>query len=277
MEQTYLDTATQSSAAQRLRPLLLSLAFLFCGGASSWAAQSSPIRSFDYQHDTFSYSNQLTWDYGYDKQGKWTSHRHEPRPEYTLHCFVVVRSADQFFINARFDPQQPQADEATYRRLVRRVVRSSLRYPLPDSKRIVIPGYADLREFSGAKESLLKEECGGAWQGYVQRGNWRIVMPFSRRGQARMAQQLEDRLKAGFPPLVHLTCFPHLTINHGMLLTGAKETADEILFTAYDPNDPNTPATITYNRCRRTFTLPANRYFAGGRVDVYQIYRNWIY
>ena len=53
--------------------------------------------------DTFAYANQLTWIYGHDANGKWTSHRREPKPDYTLHCFIVARSTAQFFLTARFD------------------------------------------------------------------------------------------------------------------------------------------------------------------------------
>src|SRR6185503_5070632 len=134
-----------------------------------------------------------------------------------------------------------------------------------------------LHEFSHGQERLLKRECGGAWQSYFQRGHWRMIFPLSRAHQNRMAQQLAQSLKANRPPVVHLVRFPSLRINHAMLLLGVKETADEIQFAAYDPNDPSVPTQLAYDRRRQRFYLPASRYLARGRVDVDEIYHAWNY
>ena len=169
------------------------------------------------------------------------------------------------------------ADEATYRKLIRRVVSVDPARVLPESKKIVIPGYADMRAFSLAQEKLLKAECGDAWQSYFQRGHWRMTFPFSRNNQAEMAGRLIADLKQNRPPVVHIVRFPQLTINHAMLLFDSNETEKEVRFMAYDPNEPDKPATLTFDRARRTFLLPANDYFPGGRVDAYEIYRSWNY
>src|SRR4051812_20433740 len=152
-------------------------------------------RPFDFEKDTFAYPNDLIWEYHFDASGKWVHQRREPQSDYTHHCFVVARSARQFFENATFDPAQPVAGEKTYRRLIRRVVSIDPSHPLPDAKKIVIPGYANLRDFSAAQEHLLKDECGGASQSYFQRGHWRMICPFSRTHQQRTAEQLLMDLK----------------------------------------------------------------------------------
>jgi hypothetical protein len=200
--------------------LLLLLLLLLCGCATP--SQSPPVtRRFDFQTDTFAYPNELVWEYYFDADGKWTSRRREPESTYSHECFVVARSARQFFLNARFDPQQPIADEATYRRLIRGVVSTSPRHMLPDDKKIVIPGYANLREFSQACEKLLKAQCGGSWQSYFQRGHWRVVFPFFRSEQQRMADQLLAHLAQNLPLVVHVICFPELTINHAVVIFDA--------------------------------------------------------
>jgi len=68
-----------------------------------------------------------------------------------------------------------------------------------------------------------------------------------------------------------------LSINHAVLLFGAQETEKEILFTTYDPNNPAKPMILTYTRATRTFSLAPNNYFPGGKVNIYQIYRNLCY
>ncbi|HLP78774.1 MAG TPA: hypothetical protein VK327_17870 [Candidatus Paceibacterota bacterium] len=258
----------------RACPWLL-LALLFCGCAGR--RQFVGSRPFDFQRDTFSYANQLIWDYHFDAQGRWVHQRHKPEPDYTHHCFVVTRSARQFFQNARFDPAKPVADEKTYRRLIREVVSIDPARVLPEEKKIVIPGYADLRSFSEAQEHLLKEKCGGAWRSYFQRGHWRMVFPFSRAHQERTAENLLEDLKQNRPPVVHVVRFPQLTINHAVLIFGAKQTAGTIEFHAYDPNKPDSPKTLLFDRASRTFSFAGNDYWPGGRLDVYEIYRSWRY
>ena len=250
--------------------LLLSL----CGCASDPFVSPRP---FNFQTDTFSYPNDLVWEYHYGADGKWVHNRREPRPDYTQHCFVVARSARQFFENARFDANQPIATETQYRRLIHRVVSIDPRYALPDSKKIVVPGYANLREFSTAQEKLLKSECGGAWQSYFQRGHWRMIGHFSRASQARTAERLLDDLKDNRPPVVHIVCFPSLAINHAILAFDAKQTEKEILFSVYDPNKPESPKVLTYDRAARTFTFAANDYWPGGPLNAYEVYRSWDY
>jgi len=82
-------------------------------------------------------------------------------------------------------------------------------------------------------------------------------------------------IQRGGSPIIHLVRFPILSINHGMVLFDVAETADGLRFEAYDPNDPAKPTPLSFNAATRTFFLPANRYWAGGRVDVIEIYRGW--
>ena len=224
-----------------------------------------------------SFENELVWDYGFDASGQWQSHRHEPPPDYTHHCFVVARAVKQFFMHAEFDPLQSVVDEATYRRLVREVVRRDPRSTSAPERRVVIPGFAHLREFSEAHEAVLKDECGGAWESYTQRGHWRMLLPFSREHQAETARQLTELASAHQPAVLHLVRFPQLTINHALVVFDVRETPEGREFRAYDPNRPAAATTLTYTHATRTFTYPQNDYFIGGRVDVHQVYHNWLY
>jgi hypothetical protein len=256
---------------------------VFCA-ASALASCSTPhgtipadSRHFDFPHDTLAYANELVWEYRFDELGKWTSRPRQPKPDYTHHCFVVARSAKQFFDHARFAPDLPAVDAETYRRLIQKVVSTSPRGTSPERKRIVIPGFANLRDFSEAYGAELKAECGGAWQSYFQRGHWRMIFPFSRRHQEKAAQELLEAVRRNRPPVVHLVRFPSLSINHAVLLFDATESSGEIRFTTYDPNAPDKPTVLTYDRSRRMFSFPTNFYFPGGRVDVYEIYRGCCY
>ena len=234
--------------------------------------------NFAFDRDTFAFANETKWRYSVDPAtGRQVSTPRVPPPDYTLHCFVLARAARQFHLHARFDPTLPAPDEDACRRLIRAVISRSTQKASPATEKIVIPGHTGLREFSAARESLLKAECGGAWRSYFQRGNWRTVLPFSCGHQAREAARLLANLRRGELPIIHAVRFPQLTINHALLLFQAIEDSTTITFNAYDPNLPNAPVAVVFARASRTFSLPPLAYFAGGRVDIYEIYRGWIY
>jgi hypothetical protein len=104
-----------------------------------------------------------------------------------------------------------------------------------------------------------------------------MIFPFSDHHQENTAARLIEEVKQNRPPVVHVVRFPLLTINHAMLVFGVSETEQEFVFTVYDPNQPDRAETLKFDRASRRFLLPTNDYFPGGRVDVYDIYRNWRY
>lgn len=230
--------------------------------------------AFEFERDAFAFRNELVWEYQPDGAGGMTSAKAVPAPTYAHHCFVMVRACRQFHLHARFEPGEPCLPESVLGERVASIVRRNPREPSCDADRVLIPGNPGLRALSRRCEPTLKAHCGGAWQSYVLRSHWRMVFPFTRSHQARQSQRLWDRLEQRRLPVVHVVRFPELTINHGLLLFGAEETSGEIRFDAYDPNIPAAPAKLIYERASRTFTLPANLYWAGGRVDVMEIYRS---
>ena len=256
--------------------LIFSLAFLFLAGCASPVRPANP-RSFAFEQDTFAYANGLVWEYYFDNAGKWRHRRREPPQDYTHHCFVVARSARQFFEHAKFDPSLPVASGKTYRKLIRKVVDLDPSRDVSESRKVTIPGYASLREFSTHQEKLMQEECGGAWQSYAQRGHWRMVLPFSAERERDEADQWLESLKLNHPPVVHIVRFPQLTINHALLVYRADERENEVRFTVYDPNRPKQPGTLTFDREKKAFFFPGNDYFIGGEVNVYEIYRSTFY
>jgi hypothetical protein len=262
------------------RPLILLFAVLAAAsvGCVSRGSATAVVRPFDFGRDTFNYTNQLVWAYSINPETKEQSwHLQNKSPEYSHHCFVMVRSARQFWWHARFDPSLPAVDEKSNRRLVEEVVRRRDSRGSPEEQKVVIPGYAGLREFSAAYPKLLQEECGGAWQSYLQRGHWRMILPFSRNGQEANAHRLRERIEGGTPCVVHLVRFPSLKINHAVLLHAVRHEPGKLVFNSYDSNDPSQPLELVYLERERRFEFPLTGYFAGGEVKVYEIYRNWIY
>ncbi|MGD0816021.1 MAG: hypothetical protein ABSA83_20710 [Verrucomicrobiota bacterium] len=239
--------------------------------------QATALRRFEFERDSFAFENETFWEYHFDDvSGKTTFGRREPKPAYGHRCFVLTRAARQFFYHARFNASQIAPDDPTCRRLICEVVARNPRQPCLPDQQIVIPGYASLREFSAARASLLKTECGGAWRSYILRSHWRMVFPISRAHQARTAASLFAALKRNVPPIIHLVKIPSLTINHSMILFDAAVTVRGIDFQACDPNNTKKPATLSFDHKTRTFSLPRNHYWAGGVLDIIEIYRSWL-
>jgi hypothetical protein len=234
-------------------------------------------RRFEFEWDSFAFKNETYWEYHYDGPGgKMTFTKREPKPDYAHRCFVLTRAARQFFYQTRFDPAAKAPDDNAARKLIRAVVsRNPRRWASPE-KQIVIPGYANLREFSSARGQLLKDECGGAWRSYVLRSHWRMVFPISREHQAKTAASLRSALERNIPPIIHLVKFPALTINHSMLVFSVKQTDAGWDFQAADPNTTEKPLTLSFNNSTNTFTLPPNHYWSGGELDIIEIYRSWV-
>jgi hypothetical protein len=233
-------------------------------------------RPFDFERDSFAFANELVWEYRHDPlTGRTTTLVRHPRPDYTLRCFVLTAATRQFHLHAVFDGSRPRLDEPAYRRLIRQVRSRNPRQGPALEGRILIPGFDGLRSFSRAFEGVLKSECGGAWRSYVLRSHWRMVFPISRRHQARTAARLRDTIARHGTAVVHLVRFPRLTINHGVVLFGSRSNPEGTVFDTYDPNDPSAPKTLAYKRASRAFDFPANAYWAGGALDVIELYRNW--
>ena len=242
------------------------------------SATAPPPRRFEFERDTFAFANELVCEYRLDPvTQQMISRRNDPPPAYTHRCFVLVRSARQFFYHARFDPALPVAEAATYRRLVRQVVARNPRRVSSEARRLMVPGYDSLRAFSQAQAAVLKANCGGAWQSYVLRSHWRMILRVSRPHQERMADQLVRSVRSRRAAIVHLFRFPELTINHGIVLYELAETETGVRFTAYDPNLPGQPTELDYHRADQTFYFPRNHYWAGGHVNVVETYCGWLY
>jgi len=244
---------------------------LALGCALPRVPQDSAPRGFRFPADAFAFSNETIWEYDTDPStGRISWRQREPRPPFALRCGAMARSARQFYAAAVFEPAAPTVDARTYADLVQRVLASDPRRP-PEA-RIVIPGFANLRTFSAAHEALVQAALPGPLPSYLQRGNWRMIFPFTSRHQRTIARDLVASLARGWPPIVHVLRYPRLTINHMVLVFDAEETPAEIRFRTYDPNDAGGPVLLTYDRATQVFSFGATPYFPGGPVKAYEVY-----
>jgi len=242
------------------------------------ARTENSARCFEFERDTFAFAHELVWKYRFDPvTGAMTTYKADPPPVYYHRCFVLVRATRLFFDYAQFAPELPQANMDTYRTLVRQIIAGNPRRPCADSNRTAIPGYDGLRAFSQTHEKLLKAECGAAWESYFLRSHWRMIFKVYGRFQEKMAGKLKRSLEKRGVALVHLFRFPRISINHGIVLYGFTETASQIEYEAYDPNIPEHPVKLVYEKARRVFTFAPNIYWGGGVLSVMEIFCDWPY
>jgi hypothetical protein len=235
-------------------------------------------RRFEFARDTFAFHHELVWKYHFDPvTGAMTTYKSDPPPTYYHRCFVLVRAARLFFDYAYFAPDLPPVDAETYRKLVREVISRNPRRPSGDGEHVVIPGFDCLRSFSKTYEAVLKAECGAAWESYFLRSHWRMIFRVYGRFQEKMAEKLKRSLAKRGVALVHLFRFPRITINHGIVLYRFADSADTIEFEAYDPNIPEHPVTLVYEKKRRVFTFAPNIYWGGGVLSVMEIFCDFPY
>ncbi len=241
-------------------------------------ATENSVRAFQFERDTFAYPHELVWKYHFDPvTGAMSTTKTDPPPTYYHRCFVICRALRQFFYHARFEPDLPPADPATYEKLIRKVVARNVRKKCAETERIVIPGFDGLRAFSQAHEQLLKAHCGAAWESYFLRSHWRMIFPFSPWYRKWMVKKIKASLPKRELVLVHLLCFPRITINHGISLHHFSESDERIEFEGYDPNIPEHPVTLIYEKATDQFTFAANRYWGGGPLKVMEIFSDLPY
>ena len=262
--------AVWKTDAMRAAGLLVLVGFLL-----GCRTQLPAARNFRFPADALAVTNETAWVYGLDAAtGKRIHTPRVPPPTYALHCFVLARTAKQFHAHADFLPAEPRLTEVGYRDCLAAVLARSPRSRSRAGDRLPFPGFADLYSFSAAYPDMIRRQAGGAWQSYLQRGHWRMILPFSHRGQQAEARRLAKEIRSGEAPVVHLCEFPRLRLNHAVLLYHVETNPEGLLFSAYDPNDPGRPVMIQYHN-DRGFVMPAVPYFAGGAVKAYEVYRSW--
>jgi hypothetical protein len=250
------------------------LVVLLAATLAACHAQHRPVpdaRPFRFERDTFAFANETVWEYHVDpERGTTWWHERDPRPPFSLRCGAIARTARQFAERAAFRADLPPADEATYARLVRAVTATDPRHPR--GPRVTIPGYASLRDFSGAHATLLQAVLDGPAASFFQRGNWRMIFPFLPGEQRREAEHIAATIRAGRTVVVHVLRYPELTMNHLVLAYAVDEMPTELRFRTYDPNDAEAPVLLTWRRGARTFTWEHTPYFPGGPVRAYEVY-----
>src|SRR5437667_1138479 len=203
------------------------------GAADAWAAAPE----FAFASDTFAFANLIR------------ARHHGEANLYANYCFVLARGLRQFSQFARFDPALPSLDHDGYVALVRQVAALSVWRPaLPADDRIVIPGYANLREFSREEEAAVKEGLGSRFLTLVHWTNWRVVFPVTGDQQEAVAHEILDELRAGRLVQLLVTNWPKPELNHTVIAFESHASGRGVEFGVWDPNHPAEAGILTFDQ-----------------------------
>ena len=236
-------------------------------------------RSFSFKRDTFAFANETIFEY-HDGRASLRHESSQKAKRFTQRCFVMSRSVVQFRKFGRFDPSRPPLDDRELAERIRKITRRPpWTPPFAERDRILIPGYADLRDLSRARADVVQRSIGLGWTTYFRPGNWRIMFPHGPTQQARTHAQLERALAQGEFFIAYLTTFPeNLNINHAVLvyvretISAHRKRADRLRYDVYDPNHAKAPRTLEWSPRDLCFLYQRDWDFVGGRVVVWQVY-----
>jgi hypothetical protein len=224
------------------------------------------IQGFEIARDTFAFRNEVQ-----------AHHPPGVLDLYANYCFVLARGVRQFFLFARFDPAAARLTPEAYAERVRKVVaHAPWEPPLPPDDRVVIPGYASLREFSRDQEAAVKTGLGERWGTLFHWTNWRITMPVTGGHQAGIEREIIDELRAGRLAQLLVTNWPKPELNHTVVAYGYRDTPAGTEFTVWDPNDVDTAGVILFDRQARRFVATHMYDVEPGTIRVFRMYYSWL-
>ena len=202
------------------------------------------------------------------------SHHPERSVDFANYCIIMARAASQFFRFARFAPDRPAVGDAEYTRLARAVMDVGVwEAPWPPERRVVIPGYPDLYDFSRAREAAIKAAFDSSVLSMIHWRTWRAAMPLPGRHQARVARELREEVDAGRPAPIMITNYPDRDVlTHAVLVYGYRPSGDVVEFLAYDPNDPANPLSLYFDPGTRGFWVEPLPYSPPGRVRAFRLF-----
>jgi len=241
------------------------------------SAEAGSAAGFNHDRDTLAFANTTVFEY---HQGEVVSRWSRKSDRYTRRCFVMTRTVEQFYKFAQFEPNAPWPDENELRRRIRAVTRKPPWHdPLPAAKRIVIPGYHNLRELSAANTRLMQRNIGLGWVAYLRPGNARMFYVHDKKYQVKTHDELEQALAHGEFFIAYLSDFPILHINHSVLVykhsrPRSADGGDHYL--VYDPNHPDAPRHLEWHPQKREFSYEKDQEFAGGFTRVFQVYGKFL-
>jgi hypothetical protein len=223
------------------------------------------VTDFAFARDTFAFPNEIR------------ARHPDVKDLYANYCFVLARGLRQFSLFARFDPTAPKLTPEGYTERVRELAaRPPWHSPLPPEERVVIPGYANLRDFSRGEEMAVKTGLGGRFWTFVHWTNWRVTFPMPRGQQARVAEEIVEELDRGRLVQLLITNLPSWELNHTVVTYAYRRAGSTVDLTVWDPNNPAGPGVITFDVTKRQFWATNVYDTEPGPIRVFRMYFSWL-
>jgi hypothetical protein len=256
-------------AARRLCCVILAGALL---------APLSASAGFRFDRDTLAFANSTVFEY---HQGVARLRRsgEKKAPRYTRRCFTMCRTVLQFQKFARFDRHGTPLNDEELARRVRSITRHPAWHaPFAPKERVVIPGYANLRQLSEKRGWVLQKNIGLGWPTYARIGNYRMFYKHDKGYQEATHQLLNATLGRGELFVAYLSDFPTLHINHAVLVYARKPSSTQGVdrYQCYDPNHTDGPRQLTWSAEKKAFDYQKDEEFVGGFARVFQVYGRWL-
>jgi hypothetical protein len=228
------------------------------------AERRAAVPGFSFSTDTFTFPNEIR------ARTPW-------RPDlYANYCFVLARGLRQFFAFARFDPQAPRLTSEAYVERVREIAAHQPWDPPPaPDDRVVIPGYANLREFSRGQEAAVKAGLGGRFWTLMHWTNWRVTFPVTRGQQAEVAREVMEELDAGRLAQLLVTNWPKPELNHTVVAYAYRSGPSGVEFVVWDPNEPGGPGLMTFDTEISRFRATRLYDTEPGLIRAFRMYYSW--
>jgi hypothetical protein len=253
--------------------------YLSCAiSVSTFAAAPASSRHFQFDRDTLAFANSTVFDYhqGVAKLRPISAPGSNNTPRYMRRCFVMCRTVVQFSTFARFDPREKPLDDEQLAQRVRQLARHApWERELAPDKRVVFPGYRNLRELSEKRGWILQKNIGLGWPTYFRVGNYRMVYNHSKSYQTKQHDEINKALARHELFVAFLSDFPTLHINHAVMVYERKSgsAGDGVeRYNTYDPNHPDGPRELTWFPDRQAFEFEKDEEFVGGFARVFRVY-----
>ncbi len=185
----------------------------------------------------------------------------EPLADPALRGWADAQVARQFFLHAKFEAAaQPPTTERRLA-LVLEVLRRDAREASDEARRVVVPGYANLREFSRLHGHLLRAESWSVCE-CASRAPL-LSRAFGMFDGAAAVMQLNAAVAANQPLIVQLYRQHELRYQRSLLVVASREGGKS--FVAYDPAAGQPVVELTYNADVGKFTVSDD---SGGAVSL---------
>ena len=143
---------------------------------------------------------------------------------------------------------------------------------LPPGERVVIPGYANLREFSQAEQAAVKKGLGSRFWTLWHWTNWRAAFVVTGAHQENVAREMVAELRAGRLVQLLVSNLPKVELNHTVVAFEARDTERGIEFSVWDPNDPSAAGVILFKRVERRFWATRLHDTEPGPIRAFRMY-----